>query len=358
MPRCANGTHKDRKTGECKEIVKSTRTRCPNGTRKNKKTGICEKKSVTRKTPTKKPAKKSTNTSSARTISIRRPSVKVSKKISFDALSGREHVSTISTSCEITRRHIRSFSKIFMKTTDARFNNPEMTPCQTIRNFIPESCLSADWELISYLGHGEFGFVFGTQHLRTKKKGALKLELQTKGVNSKKELRMSKLFNKAGISPGVHNSCIFPSDGFRIHGIHMGRIDGTIHKYLEKKRSTKKIAILGLKITNMMRKLEKNNYTHGDFHMGNLGYINARDGGTGRLLLIDHGFSSSKTATPELEFIQMIRDNSFFSPKRDESNRAKFDDMIRTIARINYGLVFPRNNNQLQQRRLYISKGL
>ena len=43
--RCPNGTHKNKKTGEC-EKKKQTK-RCPNGTRKNKKTGECEKKKQT-----------------------------------------------------------------------------------------------------------------------------------------------------------------------------------------------------------------------------------------------------------------------------------------------------------------------
>jgi hypothetical protein len=41
MPRCKNGTHRNKKTGKCEEklIIKS---RCENGTRRNKKTGKCE----------------------------------------------------------------------------------------------------------------------------------------------------------------------------------------------------------------------------------------------------------------------------------------------------------------------------
>jgi hypothetical protein len=49
--RCPNGTHKNKKTGECEghKSIKSLpkelqeKKRCPNGTRKNKKTGVCEK---------------------------------------------------------------------------------------------------------------------------------------------------------------------------------------------------------------------------------------------------------------------------------------------------------------------------
>ena len=361
MTRCPNGTRINKKTGKCEKVVKTTRPRCPNGTRKNKTTGVCVKKAVktTRVRCPNGTRKNKTTGRCVKKISVKKvQSVRKSPRISFDALSGRRHVSVVSKSCEITPKHIRDFTKIFRLKSNPRFNKSGASTCRIIRDFIPESCLGKDWEIISYLGNGEFGFVFGTQHTSTREKGALKLELQTEGVNSKKELRMSKLFNKAGMSPIVHNSCTFPSGTYSIHGIHMGRIDGTIHKYLEKKRSTKKIAILGLKITKMMRKLEKNKYTHGDFHMGNLGYINARDDGTGKLMLIDHGFSSSKSSTPELEFIQMIRDNSYFSPRRHRSNRAKFDDMIRTIARINYGFVFPRNDRDLQNRRRIISKDL
>ena len=53
--RCPNGTHKNRKTGECEAVIKvkkrdmeqpqpQHRKRCPNGTRKNKITGLCEPK--------------------------------------------------------------------------------------------------------------------------------------------------------------------------------------------------------------------------------------------------------------------------------------------------------------------------
>ncbi len=40
MPRCPNGSRKDKKTGECKKVT--TQKRCPNGTRRNKKSGNCE----------------------------------------------------------------------------------------------------------------------------------------------------------------------------------------------------------------------------------------------------------------------------------------------------------------------------
>ena len=43
--RCPNGTHKNKRTGECEKKKQNNITkRCPNGTRRNKKTGECEKK--------------------------------------------------------------------------------------------------------------------------------------------------------------------------------------------------------------------------------------------------------------------------------------------------------------------------
>ena len=41
MPRCPNGSRKDKKTGKCVKVGTQTK-RCPKGTRKNKKTGNCE----------------------------------------------------------------------------------------------------------------------------------------------------------------------------------------------------------------------------------------------------------------------------------------------------------------------------
>lgn len=58
MPRCPNGTRKNKKTGECepKKIAskpesnqEKTRKRCPKGTRKDKKTSECKKVSETHK---------------------------------------------------------------------------------------------------------------------------------------------------------------------------------------------------------------------------------------------------------------------------------------------------------------------
>ena len=40
MPRCPNGSRKDKKTGKCVKV--GSQKRCPKGTRKNKKTGNCE----------------------------------------------------------------------------------------------------------------------------------------------------------------------------------------------------------------------------------------------------------------------------------------------------------------------------
>lgn len=40
MPRCPNGSRKNKKTGKCEKV--GSQKRCPKGTRKNKKTGNCE----------------------------------------------------------------------------------------------------------------------------------------------------------------------------------------------------------------------------------------------------------------------------------------------------------------------------
>ena len=48
MPRCPNGTRKNKGTGSCESKLPKL-IRCPNGTRKNKSTGICENK-ITLKT--------------------------------------------------------------------------------------------------------------------------------------------------------------------------------------------------------------------------------------------------------------------------------------------------------------------
>ena len=55
MPRCANGTRRNKKTGNCEPNRKKSK-RCAKGTRKNKKTGNCE------------PVKKSTPVKSSSTV--------------------------------------------------------------------------------------------------------------------------------------------------------------------------------------------------------------------------------------------------------------------------------------------------
>ena len=48
MPRCPNGSRKDKKTGKCVKVGTQTK-RCPKGTRKNKKTGNCEENKSVKK---------------------------------------------------------------------------------------------------------------------------------------------------------------------------------------------------------------------------------------------------------------------------------------------------------------------
>jgi len=48
MPRCPNGSRKDKKTGKCVKVSTQTK-RCPKGTRKNKKTGNCEENKSVKK---------------------------------------------------------------------------------------------------------------------------------------------------------------------------------------------------------------------------------------------------------------------------------------------------------------------
>jgi hypothetical protein len=51
MPRCAKGTRRNKKTGECESAAARTAAsnRCPKGTRRNKKTGECVSKTGSKK---------------------------------------------------------------------------------------------------------------------------------------------------------------------------------------------------------------------------------------------------------------------------------------------------------------------
>jgi hypothetical protein len=56
MPRCANGTRKNKRTGVCESKSRgTTQKRCSRGTRRNKKTGNCEKNEMLSNTGHKSP---------------------------------------------------------------------------------------------------------------------------------------------------------------------------------------------------------------------------------------------------------------------------------------------------------------
>jgi len=48
MPRCKNGTRRNKKTGNCDPKPNPGSKRCKNGTRRNKKTGACIKRTTKR----------------------------------------------------------------------------------------------------------------------------------------------------------------------------------------------------------------------------------------------------------------------------------------------------------------------
>lgn len=230
--------------------------------------------------------------------------------------------------------------------------------CDVLGTFFPVDCMKG-WRITNFLGAGSFGFVFSIRDYNNKR-GALKIVRDEANFSVKKEIEMQNKFNDLKLSPDVLDHCSFkPRNGGRVHFIIMERIDGVIDNFLQRKSHRPLLNTLIERLFQIIQTMDRNKFTHGDFHTENIGYVYRRGDNPGRIQIIDHGMSSCTGSTPELEVVQLLRTlDSRYCPKIHPANQKFVQDKVRDLAWKRFKLKPPRSIGGLENRFVQLRRKL
>jgi len=210
--------------------------------------------------------------------------------------------------------------------------------CNALRRFLPSNCIPDGWDITAFLGKGSFGNVFSTIGPGNTR-GALKIMVDhydvdhgdsdimesTKREEAMLEQQNSNKFHEYGLSPKTTWMCS--------------------HHLFDDDKNAKT-----LYVTHMIR-MRSLNFTHGDFHAGNIGYV-FLDGisPTPHFQIIDHGFVSTKKSSPVVDIGQLLRVivDKELSPDMNETNRKFMNKFIRENAKRLFDLDFPIHEDDIE----------
>jgi tRNA A-37 threonylcarbamoyl transferase component Bud32 len=123
------------------------------------------------------------------------------------------------------------------------------------------------------------------------------------------EVRMQKIFSRYNLAPVVHDMCIFTDYDTTYGTIIMDKVEGTLDSLLVNMVSTQLLNSIIDSLYELLNLLCEYDLTHGDFHVGNIGYKLDINGDI-KLILIDFGYSCCIKAykcDTQLELAQLIR---------------------------------------------------
>lgn len=129
-----------------------------------------------------------------------------------------------------------------------------------------KKCIPDSEKIIS---KGSKGYVFETSDK----------DIVVKATTLKKEVFYAKKASKLTIGPTVYKTT--KKCGYYL--IYMKKVDMTLNKWLRKKHSLKTYERVYKKLIELVEKLHKNNLSHNDIHVGNIGLVNKK------WVLIDFG---------------------------------------------------------------------
>ena len=258
--------------------------------------------------------------------------------------------------CRVNNEEINIFASYYMSSSVEKLgldnsgleHGPSNKRCEELKRFIPEECLPHDWRITKVLGGGNFGHVFATKGPNGER-GALKLQIEQQFVYLESEIHMTNLFNGLNLSPGIKGQCSYDIESGTVLVIHMGRIDMTVKTYLATNPSVENVDTLVSKIMEVISRMEKSGYRHGDFHIGNIGFTIGEDGKTGIIQVIDMGTSSFKGAYPAVEIVALLQGNLGES----KVENINFDNSLRKQSMSIYGRSFPVGIQELSTLRTW-----
>ena len=246
--------------------------------------------------------------------------------------------------------------------------NPDKV-CNALHKFLPENCIPSGWKIDAFLGKGSFGNVFSTAGPNNTR-GALKIMIDhydlepddsdimnsTERKEAMLEQQNSNKFHEYGLSPKTTWMCshdLYDDDknAKTLYVTHMSRIDGTLEDYLNVARDETELSNVVNSIMGLLLRMRTLNFTHGDFHTGNIGYV-FLDGisPTPHFQIIDHGFVSTTKCLPEVDIGQLLRVivDKELSPEMNATNRRLMNKFVRENAKRIFNLDFPISEDDIE----------
>lgn len=195
-----------------------------------------------------------------------------------------------------------------------------------LKEFLSSAKCMRGWSLKRFLSNGTKGFVFVAGDSRGNT-AAIKIQLgDSKEVNW--EVKMQKKFQRLGIGAKIVKYCsltvpdkyLSPDEVManvaaqmssgssrrsnpKIHIIIMEKIDGVLSSWVKVTRTPDQLEDMATKIVDLAKFMRNKKVTHGDFHLGNIGYVFTDRARTKKkLILIDFARSYDKKANAKLEW--------------------------------------------------------
>ena len=232
--------------------------------------------------------------------------------------------------------------KIDLKKDLPTSEKPNML-CDNFKEMLDASCVKG-WDITGYIGQGAYGTTYGARRKSDGKEGVVKVQTGNSSVLD--EIKSQKILHSKKLAPEVFDFCSYkPKSNMvmerghdKVYIIFMGLVDGVVEDWLNRSNiSPESIKMLAQSIFNTLSKLRREGFTHGDFHIGNLGYVytdSTRKSVT--VAPIDFGYTSTEKAFTKFEIMQLVRtlDPSFYKTKNKSPLRALAKEVRRMAMKI------------------------
>ena len=202
--------------------------------------------------------------------------------------------------------------------------------CYNITTALSHKCLK-NWKFRAFLGSGMHGSAFSVINT----KGVVRVA-KIVNENPATEIKAQKRLASIGVAPKLYDWCKIS------HGVWvliMEKVDGSLQDLVggHKSLGKAKLGNIFKGIVKNIETMEKNNVSHGDLSLDNIGYVTHADGSI-RILLIDFGWSAKHV--PMFDMVSLAQSLLF---TRNEVNRNFLYDKTRSYIWKKHGFHIPES---------------
>ena len=343
VKKCPNGSKRDSVTKKCKKVpAKKVVKKCPNGSRRDSVTKKCKKVVSGKVSVSKSLSGRSTTVSNSKT-----PGVHFTVDI----------FPTPKVWCKFSNQNFKDAKKRmgFPGTLDLEKDLPTSKKpnrlCENFAELIDVACAKG-WNIIGYLGKGSYGTTYEAIRKHDGKKGVVKIQTGDSSVAD--EIKNQRVLHSKNLAPEIFDYCSYTpvkemkmaKGHTKVYVIFMGKVDGIVSDWLNRPDiSSESIKMLAMSIFQTLFKLKKEGFTHGDFHIDNIGYVYTDSSKTKVTVApIDFGFTYTKKSFMKFDLMQLVRvlSPSYF-PKARKAPLIALEKEIRKIAE-SINIEIPKRN--------------